>query len=269
MSGAPIASLPMYDWPEVHAAVNRLWAGVAARCRDAGLAAPDRLTRRADYQSVWAEPGLVLSQTCGYPYAKTLRGRVALVCAPIYDAEGCDGATYRSVMIVRHDDPAVSVPELRGRRAVVNGHDSQSGYSALRAIVAPYAGGTRMFSQVLVSGSHRASLRAVAEGRADVATIDAVCWAMAARHEPAAFAGLRVLDLSPIAPSLPFVTAKTRSAKECALLREALERTIAGDASFYRKELLLIGVAAIGDEAYDRILEIERHAEALGYAEVA
>ncbi len=72
---------------------------------------------------------------------------------------------------------------------MINGRDSQSGYSALRAIVAPYAGGGRMFSDVSVSGSHRASLRAVAEGRADVATIDAVCWAMAERHEPAAFAG--------------------------------------------------------------------------------
>ncbi len=269
MTDAPIASLPMYDWLEVQAAMDRLWDGVAARCRTAGLAVPNKLERRGDYQSVWTQPGLLLSQICGYPYVKSLRGKVALVGAPVYDAEGCAGPTYRSMMIVRRDDAVRSVPDLRGRRAAINGRDSQSGYSAFRAIVAPYAGGGRMFSDVVVSGSHRASLRAVAEGRADVATIDAVCWAMAARHEPAAVARLRVLALSPVAPSLPFVTAITRSADQRAMLREALNETIAGDAEFFRKELLLTCVEAIDDGAYDRIVEIEAEAIALGYPEVA
>ncbi|MFO1170358.1 MAG: PhnD/SsuA/transferrin family substrate-binding protein [Hyphomicrobiaceae bacterium] len=269
MTDAPIASLPMYDWPEVHAAMDRLWAGVAARCRTAGVTVPDALERRADYQGVWTAPGLVLSQTCGYPYVKSLRGKVALVGAPVYDAEGCSGPTYRSMMIVRRDDAVGAVPGLRGRRAVINGRDSQSGYSALRAIVAPYAGGGRMFSDVSVSGSHRASLRAVAEGRADVATIDAVCWAMAERHEPAAFAGLRVLALSPVAPSLPFVTARTRSAEQRAMLRDALREAIAAQAAYLRKELLLTGVEPIEDAAYDRIVEIEAESIALGYPEVA
>lgn len=269
MSGEPIASLPMYDWPEVHPAMDRLWAGIAARCRTAGLAVPDKLERSADYQGVWTEPSLVLSQTCGYPYVNSLRGKVALVGAPVYDAEGCDGATYRSMMIVRRDDAVGSVRELRGRRAVINGRDSQSGYSALRAIVAPYAGRGRMFCDVIVSGSHRASLRAVAEGRADVATIDAVCWAMAARHEPAAFARLRILALSPVAPSLPYVTARARSAEHRAMLRDALSGTIAADAAYFRKELLLLGVEAIDDGAYDRIAELEAEAIALGYPEVA
>lgn len=58
----PIASLPMYDRPDMQPAVNRLWAEIATRCRAAGLAAPDSLDRRADYASPWIDPGLVLSR---------------------------------------------------------------------------------------------------------------------------------------------------------------------------------------------------------------
>jgi ABC-type phosphate/phosphonate transport system substrate-binding protein len=259
----------MYDWPEVSHAVDRLWKGVANRFRDASFAAPDRLDRRASFQDVWHEPGLLLSQTCGYPYVKGLRGKVALVGAPVYDAPGCTGATYRSFLIVRRDDPATSVAMLRGRRAAINGRDSQSGFSALRATVAPFAGGGRFFGTVIVSGAHRASIRAVADGSADVAATDAVCWAMAQRHEPAAFAKLRVLAQSPIAPSLPFITAVSRDPVERATLLDALRQTIASRQAFFRKELLLIDVAATTDRAYDRIAEIEQRAVQLGYPEVA
>lgn len=269
MTATPVASLPMYDWPEMQPAVDRLWAGVAARCRAAGLPAPDHLERRADYASLWTDPCLVLSQTCGYPYAKSLRGKVALVGAPVYDAPGCSGPTYRSMMIVRREDRAATVADLSGRRAAINGHDSQSGYSALRAIVAPHAARGRFFGEVIVSGGHRASLSAVAEGRADVATINSVCWALAERHEPAAFARLRVVALSPVAPSLPYVTARTRTYEERTMLLDALSATLASDAVYFRKELLLVGVGTVADAAYDRILEIEAEAVAQGYPEVA
>lgn len=264
-----VASLPMYDWPEISTIVDSLWEGVAARFRVAGFAAPERLDRRVSFQDVWREPGLLLSQTCGYPYVKELRGKVALVGAPVYDAPGCAEATYRSFLVVRRGDPATAVAMLRGRRAAINSRDSQSGYSALRAIVAPFAGGGRFFDAVIVSGSHRASLRAVAEGPADVAAIDAVCWAMAQRHEPAAFAKLRVLAQSPIAPSLPFITAVSRNPVERAALLDALRQTIAGDGAFFRKELHLIDVAGTTDRAYDPIAEIEQRAVHLGYADVA
>jgi ABC-type phosphate/phosphonate transport system substrate-binding protein len=264
-----VASLPMYDWPEVSNVIDRLWEGVAASFRGAGFDAPERLDRRTSFQDVWREPGLLLSQTCGYPYVKELRGKVALVGAPVYDAPGCSGATYRSFLVVRCDDPATAVAMLRDRRAAINGRDSQSGYSALRATVAPFAGGGRFFDTVIVSGAHRASLRAVADGSADVAAIDSVCWAMAQHHEPAAFAKLRVLAQSPIAPSLPFITSLSRDPIERAALLSALRQTIAGDAALFRKELHLIDVADTTDRAYDPIAEIERRAAQLGYADVA
>ena len=95
-----------------------------------GVPAPAALDRRADYASVWREPGLVLSQTCGYPYATALRGRVQLVATPAYRAAGCDGARYCSMLLVRADDPAQALADLRGRRVAFNATDSQSGHNA-------------------------------------------------------------------------------------------------------------------------------------------
>lgn len=271
MTPKPIASLPMYDWPDMQPAVNRLWAEIAARCRAAGLPAPDTLDRRADYAGPWIDPALLLSQTCGFPYVKSLRGRAVLVGAPVYDAPGCAGPTYRSMMIVRREDRVEAVPMLRGRRAAINDHASQSGYSALRAIIAPYAGGGRFFGAVLESGGHRASMRAVAEGRADVATIDCVSWALAGRHEPATVARLRVLTLSPVAPSLPFITSASAVARDRSVpgrLRDAIRQAIGVDAAYFRKELLLVDVEPVEDRDYDRILEIEADAVRLGYPDV-
>lgn len=264
-----VASLPMYDWPEISPIVDRLWEGVASRLRDAKIAAPTRLDRRQAYEDVWVEPGLVLSQTCGYPYAMALRSRAALVGAPVYDAPGCIGATYRSFLVVRRDDCANSIAGLRGRRAAINSRHSQSGYSALRAAIAPFAGGRSFFGSVTVSGGHRASLQAVADGAADVAAVDAVCWALADRHEPAACARLRVLAESPEAPSLPFITSAAMDPIARGVLLEVLRQAIAAQASLFRKELLLVDVEGVTDAAYDRIHEIERCAVHMGYPEVA
>jgi ABC-type phosphate/phosphonate transport system substrate-binding protein len=265
---AAIASLPMYDWPEFSPFVDLLWEGVAARLSDAKVPAPPRLDRRTAFMEVWREPGLVLSQTCGYPYVKSLRGKVGLVGAPVYDVPGCSGATYRSFLIVRREDRVQSVAMLRGRRAVINGRDSQSGCSALRAMVAPFVGGQSFFGSVSVSGSHRRSLLAVAEGGADVAAIDAVCWGLAERHEPAAFARLRVLADSPVAPSLPFITSVASGPTARMALLDSLRGAIAGQARVIRRELMLVDVQAMEERTYDRILEIERLAEHMGYPDV-
>jgi hypothetical protein len=76
------AALPMYDWPELTAATDRLWAALRDGLRAAGVAAPDALTRDDDPMAGWTDPRLVLGQTCGLPFAGTLAGRVALVGAP-------------------------------------------------------------------------------------------------------------------------------------------------------------------------------------------
>lgn len=253
----------MYDHPAVRWATDAWWSALAAALEGHGVAAPSALDRRADYPAVWREPGLILSQTCGYPYATSLRGEVQLVATPAYRAEGCDGARYCSLLVVRADDPAGTLVELRGRRVAYNAADSQSGHNALRAAVAPLAAGGCFFAGRVVTGAHGASADAVAAGAADLCAIDCVSWAMLARYEPERIAQLRVLGRTASAPGLPLVTGPAANvAAVRAAVVEAMGDPALADA---RDALLLDGVGVLGDAAYDAILGMERQAGALGY----
>jgi hypothetical protein len=48
---------------------------------------------------------LLLGQTCGYPYWKTLRREVEVLATPIYGFAGCEGPYHRSFLIAHGDDP--------------------------------------------------------------------------------------------------------------------------------------------------------------------
>ncbi|HSO47293.1 MAG TPA: PhnD/SsuA/transferrin family substrate-binding protein, partial [Rhizobiaceae bacterium] len=61
-------------------------------------------------------------------------------------------------------------------------------------------------SRFLSTGGHRASIKAVAEGRAQLAAIDAQSWRLATAHEPAA-REVHVSGRSSNVPGLPLITA--------------------------------------------------------------
>src|SRR5262245_43660702 len=150
-----LASLPMYNLPELDAATDAWWQGLARAFRREGVTGvPDALDSRPDFQQVLLSPDLFFAQTCGYPLTHALAGKVTLLATPCYAADGCAAADYCSLVIVAADNPAGDVAALRGARCAVNGTDSQSGYNALRALVAPLADGGRFFGRVAVSGSH-------------------------------------------------------------------------------------------------------------------
>ena len=113
----------------------------------------------------WTDPGLVLGQTCGLPFVRELRGRVALVGAADYGLPGCPPGWYRSAVVVRADDPREALAAFRGARLAVNGTDSQSGWGAILHHAAPLAEAGRFFGGVVVSGAHAASVPMVADGR--------------------------------------------------------------------------------------------------------
>jgi len=82
-----IASLPMYDLPELRTATDAWWSGMAAALRRAGIdPVPDQLTRVDSIAAVWRDPNLLLSQTCGYPLVREMADILQPVATPIYDA---------------------------------------------------------------------------------------------------------------------------------------------------------------------------------------
>jgi ABC-type phosphate/phosphonate transport system substrate-binding protein len=256
----------MYDVPGLAAATDALWAGLAAAFRAEGLKdVPERLTRETDHAALWSAPDLFFSQTCGYPLTHALAGRVTLVATPIYGCPGCSGGTYRSEILVRAADPARRLADLAERRAAVNAADSQSGCHALRHAVMELRREGRFFAGVVITGSHRASMQAVATGKADVCAIDCVTYALLCRSEPDFAGRLRSLAQSEAAPALPYVTRRDIPANDLQRLRAGLARAC-GDPALadVRAELLLAGVVVLPLSAYDRIREMEAAADAAG-----
>lgn len=237
-----IASLPMYDRPETAGANDRFWALIRDRLRASGIAAPERLSRgTADPFAEWEAPDLVLSQSCGFPYRARLHGRVTLVGTPDYGVEGCAPGYYCSRIVARVDDPRGALSEFEGARLAFNDPGSQSGWAALASHAPRLARGP-----LLHTGAHAASARAVAGGRADLAALDAVSWALIARAEPFA-ARLRVVASTPPSPGLPLIAARGADA---AALFDAVAAAIAALSEEDREVLLLRGLVRIPVEAY-------------------
>lgn len=264
------ASLPMYNLPELRPAAEAWWRGLARACAREGLTeVPGELVWPGDPKDDWQAPDLLLSQTCGYPFMTELQGVVRIIATPCYDAEGCAGPLYSSALVVRAEETARTLGDLRGCRVAYNTRDSQSGYNVLRALVAPLSGGGAFFGAALESGSHAASLAALAEGRADLAAIDCVTYALHRKHRPESVAGLRVLEFGPATPGLPYVTAASRSEEDLRRLREALFEALSDpQLREARQALLLSGAAVLPEDAYGVLLEMRAAAVKSGYEEI-
>ena len=264
------AGFPMYDLPMLAEVTAAWWAGLAAALGAEGIAeVPARLDRETPAPALWLAPDLLLAQTCGYPLTHALRGRVSYVATPCYAAEGCSGSAYRSRLLVRRDEPAGSLADLAGRRVACNVFDSHSGMNVLRRMVAPLAREGRFFAEVAEVGSHRAAMRAVAEGAADLCAVDCVTHALLARYAPADVAPLRVLDESPAAPGLPYITRRDASPDLLARLRAGLASAFADPGlAEVRAALLLSGLELCPPGDYEVIAEMAREAAALGYPDL-
>jgi len=245
----PVAGLPMYDWPEIRIATDRLWAAIRDGIRAAGIDAPDDLSRDRTPMALWTDPGLALAQTCGLPLTLDLRGRVAVLGSPDYGVPGCASGWYRSAVIARADDSRQTLAEFVGTRFAANERGSQSGWAAMAHHVAPLAGEAAFFRAIEVTGSHAASAEGVARGTADIAAIDFVTWRLIGRFRPKA-AALRVLMLTDPTPGLPYVTAlKDRTG----ILSRAVEIAIAGMDGRDRDALGIRGFARLDEAQYDLI----------------
>jgi ABC-type phosphate/phosphonate transport system substrate-binding protein len=257
-----VAALPMYDFPELRAAHDRIWAALACRLRESDIVGvPRQLMRRLTCREVWRHPGLLFGQACEYPVSKSFRGHLRVLATPRYRAPGCDKNTYRSAIVVRVEEPANALYELHERRCVVNEPDSNSGMNLLRAALAPLAGGVRFFHSVSFSGSHLRSVELIAAGEADVAAIDCVTLEHLRRARPQLISQVRILDWTPASPCLPFVISRQMSEATVAVVRSALNAVCADPAlAPVRDTLLLDGVDLLPDTTFGRVLELEQRA---------
>lgn len=239
-----IASLGMYDFGAAMAANDRLWALIRDGLRARGIAAPEALTRgEGAYWPAWEAPDLVLSQTCGYPFRAKLHRRVTYVGTPDYGVEGCPPGHYRSVFVVRADDPRQTLADFNRAPFAYNEDLSQSGWAAPQTHAAKL--GLRL-PPALKTGGHRLSALALAEGHADIAALDAVTWELMQDTDTTP-AALRVIAATDPTPGLPYIAAHGADAEATfAAVAEGIAALDPAD----RVTLRLKGILRLPEAAY-------------------
>ncbi len=266
-STIPYVSLPWYDLAEVREANDALWAALAVRLAEEGVAeVPPRLDRRTAYEGQWRSGRLLFSQCCGYDVILTGRDHLRLVATPRFTAPGCRGAEYSSFVLVREACRALRLEDLRDARCVINTTTSHSGMNILFSLVAPLHERGRFFSRVDVSGSHVRSLAALRTGEADVAAIDCVVHAMLERDRPESLRGTRLLCRTESVPAPPYVTRASASDEQVDAIRRALARVLCDAAlAHVRRRLFLAGVEVLPLSAYQPIADLEQRAREQGF----
>lgn len=241
-----IANLMMYQRPQLAGAHERYWHLIRKYLHEAGIDSPEHLAQDAEEFFVWKNPDLVLSQTCGMPYRLWLHELVELVGTPDFGLDGCPPGYYRSAFVVRADDSRQNLTDFEDAVFAYNQSFSQSGYAA------PYWHLQKRgfwFENRLHTEQHLNSAQAVAEGRADIASLDAMSWRLMDQHD--AFARkLRVLDWTEPTPGLPLITAKGNDA---GAIFNAVKSAIGALEPTDRDLLGLRGIVKIPKDTYTSI----------------
>ena len=193
-----------------------------------------------DLPTLWRHPDLLIAQTCWGPMQAGLQDVVHVIGQPSYDGfEGGSGPLYSSAVLMRRRDgtadphlPAFDIPAppdgrpylpvaaLSGRHLAYNAADSRSGVIALERDLERAEGGG-LFRERTETGSHRGSIIAVAEGKADVCAVDCRSWYLAKRFEPRS-AALRVVGWTGLRKGLPLIASMHLPAALIAALKAAL-----------------------------------------------
>ncbi len=181
----------------------------------------DETAGRTTVEALRQAPTLDLVWMCGYPTVSLISaGRTSheIVAAPVFAGHG--GPVYHSVIVTRTDGPP-SLGAALDTRLAVNELESWSGFLGLKDHVERSFPG-RWFADQTVTGSHRASLEALADRACNVASVDVTIWDHALVETPEATAELRVIDRTVDWPAPPFSLSSMLETGTRNSLREAL-----------------------------------------------
>ena len=264
------ASLPMYSLPEMADANAAFWIALQQRLRAKGVDTTD-VELESDGRSVpeGIGPRVFFTQICGYPLFKRYRDQGIMLATPHYALPGCMGSTHRAFFMVRVDDPAKRLQDLRGRIFGCNSLLSNSGMNLPRLSLARIAGGKPFFSSVVMTGGHVGSLERLGDRSIDVCSVDNVTWGFFRKFRPAAARRYRILDETVTSPSLPFVTSVNTTASDAAAIAEVLHEIMNDPQTADTRGMLeLAGLSVPDVGAYERLADYERDAADLGFSEL-
>jgi len=165
---------------------------------EARLGRPIKLVDRESYAAInrsLKEGEIDAAFVCSGPYVDGKRDfGLQLIAVPVAYGR----TTYNAYVIVREDSPARRFEDLRGKSFAFTDPDSNTGHLVPTHLLA-MMGQTpeRYFSRVVFSGSHDASIAAVATRLVDAAAVDSLIWEYARRIKPEHAAKTRIVWTSP------------------------------------------------------------------------
>jgi phosphonate transport system substrate-binding protein len=207
---------------------------------------------------------------CGLPYSQKhdrADRPVELLCAPVMAAPRYGGQpVYFTDVVVRHEDPARTFADLRGRRWAYNDTGSHSGYNVVRHHLLTLGETGGYFGQVISGGTHQGSLRLLLAGDVDAAGIDSTVLETELTGRPGLDAALRTITAIGPSPIPPVVVARGLDPGLRARLRELFVGMAADPAGrIVLAEGRMSGFVPVRDADYDPIRVMVRRAEAAGF----
>jgi phosphonate transport system substrate-binding protein len=132
------------------------------------------------------------------------------------------GNSYESFLIVRAQDPAVRLEDLKGREFVFSDSLSLTGF--IHPVARLYAMGQtpgHFFSKVSFSRSHDRSIAMVVDGTISAAAVDSSVFMAWREHHPVEAKNIRILERSEPFPAPPLVVRVSLAPEDKAMLRKA------------------------------------------------
>ena len=205
-----LASLPMYERPELNEAHNNLWTLIKYYLSEKKIDHPINLIKGKAGLKIWENKNLFLSQTCSLPFRKKLFKHVKYVGTPIYDIQDCPQGYYRSFFIVKKKNKALKISDFSDKIFAYNEINSQSGYAAAYNHLFPKK---LWFKKLVYSGSHKKSVNMVFNEEADITCIDALTWNTICSFDEYS-KDMIVIDKTIPTPGLPYITSQFSNISE-------------------------------------------------------
>lgn len=234
------------------------YAGLLAYLRE-GLGQPVELVQRGTYAELNAlmQAGQVdVALVCPFPYIQGHRAfGMELLAAPVHREQ----VAHYSYLVVPVDSNVATLEDLQGKTFAFSDPNSHSGWLAAAYQLA-LKGETAdsFFGRYFFTYHHSESLRAVAGHLAEGAAVDSLVYNYLASIDPELVGKTKVVAQWGPYPSPPFVVRPDLDPALKERLRQLLV-IMSQDPSGQEVlgKLLLDGFAAIQDEAYDQVREME------------
>ena len=215
-------------------------------CSEA-MGEPVDLIQRRTYQEITAtilDGSVDAAWICGYPFLQH-RESLSLLGVPVWRGR----PLYQSYLIVREDDAASGLDDLRGDIHAFSDPDSNSGYLVTASDLARM-GETpeRFFSRSIFTYGHRNVVRAVAGGLTRSGSVDGYVWETLANVEPSLTEGTKIVARSEWLGFPPFAARADRASDPTiGRFGEALRSLEATSAGREALQLLFLDRIAEGD----------------------